>query len=52
MKQYGWWIALVLASVVLLRSRIGLAIGNQARALSDKLVVATLQLTSEFESEL
>ncbi len=51
MKRYGWWIVLALISVVLLRSRIGLEISNQVRALSDRLVVSTLQLTSEFESE-
>ena len=37
--------------LLLRRSSIGPRIGNEVRGLSDKVVLATLQLTSEFESE-
>ncbi|WP_026371061.1 hypothetical protein [Kallotenue papyrolyticum] len=52
MKLAGWGIVLMVLTIIVLRTRILLTLGNQLRALSDKLIVATLQRTSGFEAEL
>lgn len=39
----GWW--------VVARSPIGLRVGNEVRALSDRAMLDVLRLTSEFERE-
>ena len=47
------WMVAILGGLAfaLARSPLGLRIGNGLRALSDRAMLATLQLTSEFESE-
>ena len=48
----GWSVALLaICALLVWRSPLGLWLGNQARAVSDKLVLATLRLSSEFERE-
>lgn len=52
MSRVGIGMLLAVGGLLLARSPIGLRIGNQARALSDRVVLAALQLTSDFEKEL
>ncbi len=48
------WIGafLTIAGLLTARSPLGLRIGNEVRELSDKLMLAVLRLTSEFEKDL
>ena len=44
-------VLLALGWLLVARSPVGLRIGNEARSLSDRLVLGILQATSEFEKE-
>ncbi len=52
MKIAAWVIVLTLVAIIGVRTRVATMLGNQIRALSDKLIVSVLQLTSGFEAEL
>ena len=51
MKLLWGAVALAVGWIVIARSPVGLRLGNEARALSDRLMLGFLRLTSEFESE-
>ena len=44
-------LTVVIGWLLIARSPVGLRIGNEARALSDRVVLGILQVTSEFETE-
>lgn len=45
------WTIVAIVAIFLSRSSVGLWFGNQARVVSDKLVLYTLQSTSDFEKD-
>jgi hypothetical protein len=52
MKPLLAGLVLVVAWLALARSPLGLRVGNEVRALSDRVMLDFLRLTSEFEREL
>ncbi len=52
MKALSIGVLLVVGALLLGRSPAGVRVGNQVRALSDRVMLGALRLTSEFEREL
>lgn len=52
MKPLAAGLLLVVAWLLVARSPLGLWVGNEVRALSDRMMLDFLRLTSEFEREL
>jgi hypothetical protein len=51
MRTLSIGLGAAVAALLLTRSPLGIRIGNQLRALSDRVMLAFLRATSEFESE-
>ena len=52
MRAWFVGVALLIGWILLTRSRVGVRIGSEARSVSDRLMLAFLRVSSEFEREL